>query len=150
MRPFDSLTLMQFLWAALSIFGFAIRTNLKGFSILLTALGGGLSWAFYLISLYYTKSPLLSVLISTILVCSYSELVAPRFKTPVSVFVICAIIPLVPGSGLYYTMRAYLDQNMTEASSRMLQTLMIAGTISIGIAIVSSVTNLIHRVMNKL
>ena len=74
MRPFDSLTLMQFLWAALSIFGFAIRTNLKGFSILLTALGGGLSWAFYLISLYYTKSPLLSVLISTILVCSYSQI----------------------------------------------------------------------------
>ncbi len=149
MRPFDSLTLMQFIWAFLSILGFSIRSNLKGSKVFFSSLGGGLAWALYLISLYYTKSPLLSVFISTILVCSYSEVVAPRFKVPVSVFVICVIIPLVPGSGLYYSMRAYLNHDLVGASEKLLETLMIAGTIAIGIAVVSSVTNLIHRVINR-
>jgi uncharacterized membrane protein YjjB (DUF3815 family) len=61
MRPFDHLTLMQFIWAALSILGFSIRVNLKGWKILLLALGGGLSWGLYLIFLYYSNSLLFSI-----------------------------------------------------------------------------------------
>ena len=56
MRPFDTLTLMQFIWAFLAILGFSIRSNLKGIRILFTALSGGLCWAFYLIILYYTNN----------------------------------------------------------------------------------------------
>ena len=148
-RPFDYLTLMQLSWAFLSIAGFAVRTNLKGLKIVFCALGGAIAWASYLIILFYTGSPLLSIFLSTILVCTYSELMAPRFKLPVSVFVICSIIPLVPGSGLYYSMRAYLNHDMVTASDKLTQTLMIAGTIAIGIAVVSSVTSLFLRVKNR-
>jgi uncharacterized membrane protein YjjB (DUF3815 family) len=87
MKPFDGLTLMQFLWAFLAILGFSIRSNLKGIKILFTALSGGLCWFFYLIVLYYSKSVLFSVFIAIIVVCIYSEILAPRLKTPVSVFV---------------------------------------------------------------
>jgi len=50
MRPFDYLTLMQFLWAFLAILGFSIRVDLKGIKIFFTSLAGGLCWAFYLIA----------------------------------------------------------------------------------------------------
>ncbi|HNU97285.1 MAG TPA: threonine/serine exporter family protein, partial [Candidatus Syntrophosphaera thermopropionivorans] len=89
MRPFDHLTLMQFCWAALSILGFSIRVNLKGWKILLIAIGGGLTWAFYLIFLYFSKSLLFSVFCSVFLVCTYSELMSRLSKIPVSVFVTC-------------------------------------------------------------
>lgn len=149
MRPFDSLTLMQFCWAFLSIVGFSIRSNLRGPKVLFAGLGGGFAWAFYLITLYYSNSLLFSIFISTILVCVYSELIARRFKVPVSVFVICAIIPLVPGSGLYYSMQSYLAGDLGDASVKIVTTLMIAGTIAVGIAVVSSVTNLVTRVLNR-
>ena len=149
MRPFDTLTLMQFIWAFLAILGFSIRSNLKGIRIIFTALSGGLCWAFYLVTLYYSKSMLFSVFVAIILVCIYSEIVAPHLKTPVSVFVTCAIIPLVPGRGLFNSMQLYIAGDNLHASKAILQTLLIAGTISIAIAIVSSVTNLINKLMNR-
>lgn len=149
MRPFDFLTLMQFFWAVLAILGFSIRTNLKGLRVLFTAIGGGLCWVAYLIMLYYTKSILLSVFVSIILVCIYSEVVARKMMTPVSVFIICVIIPLVPGRSLYYSMRAYINGDTIGASKLILDTLLIAGTISIAIAIVASVTNLVLRISNR-
>jgi len=149
MRPFDALTFMQFTWSFLAILGFSIRTNLKGIRIIFTALSGGLCWAFYLITLYYSNSMLFSVFIAIILVCIYSELIAPRLKTPVSVFVTCAIIPLVPGKGLFNSMQLYIAGDNLNASKAILQTLLVAGTISIAIAIVSSVTNLINKLMNR-
>ncbi len=149
MRPFDALTLMQFIWAFLAILGFSIRVNLKGIKILFTSLAGGLSWALYLIVLYYSNSVLFSVFISIILVCIYSEILAPRLRTPVSVFVTCAIIPLVPGKGLYQSMQFYIGGHNVQASKSILQTLLIAGTISIAIALVSSVTNLVNKLINR-
>ncbi|MEN6444890.1 MAG: threonine/serine exporter family protein [Candidatus Cloacimonas sp.] len=149
MRPFDTLTLMQFIWAFLAILGFSIRSNLKGIKIIFTALSGGLCWFFYLVTLYYSESVLFSVFIAILLVCIYSEILAPRLKTPVSVFVTCAIIPLVPGRGLFNSMQLYIAGDNLQASKTILQTLLIAGTISIAIAVVSSVTNLINKLMNR-
>lgn len=149
MRPFDTLTLMQFAWAFLAILGFSIRVNLKGIKIAFTSLGGGLCWAFYLIVLYYSSSVLFSTFIAIILVCIYSEIVAPRLRTPVSVFVTCAIIPLVPGRGLFQSMQFYIAGKNILASKSILETLLVAGTISIAIALVSSVTNLVNKLINR-
>ncbi len=149
MRPFDHLTLMQFCWAALSILGFSIRVNLKGWKILLIAIGGGLTWAFYLIFLYFSKSLLFSVFCSVFLVCTYSEIMARLSKIPVSVFVTCVIIPLVPGSSLYYSMQAYIAGDSVVASQNLYKVLLISGTIALAIAVVSSITNLIFRMKNR-
>ncbi len=149
MRPFDHLTLMQFCWSTLSILGFSIRVNLKGWKIFLIALGGGLTWAFYLIFLYFSKSLLFSIFFSVFLVCTYSEVVARLSKIPVSVFVTCVIIPLVPGRNLYYAMQAYIAGNSAVASENLYKVLLISGTIALAIAVVSSVTNIIFRLKDR-
>lgn len=140
---------MQFCWSFLSITGFCIRVNLKTFKILYIALGAGLNWAIYLIVLYYTKSLLLSVFVSTILVSAYSEIVARACKIPVSVFITCVIIPLVPGSSLFYSMQAYIAGARSMASLHIQNVMLIAGTISIAIGMVSSITNLSKRLFNR-
>ncbi len=149
MKPFDTATLLQFCWAALSILGFSVRVNLKGWKLGYLALGGGLCWAFYLIFLHYSESLLYSVFGSIILVCTYSEIVARWLKVPVSVFVTCVIIPLVPGSSLYYAMQAYLAGDTAQASVQIYKVLLISGTIAMAIAVVSSVTNLVFRLINR-
>ncbi len=140
---------MQFTWAALSILGFSIRVNLRGWKILLLALGGGLSWGLYLIFLHYSNSLLFSIFCSVILVCSYSEIVARLVKVPVSVFVTCVIIPLVPGSSLYYAMQGFISGDSALASQNTYKVLLISGTIAMAIAVVSSVTNIMFRLRNR-
>lgn len=149
MDNFMQLTLMQFAWSFLAILGFSIRVNLKGIKVFFTSLSGGLCWAVYLIILKYSDSVLFSVFIAIIAVCIYSELLAPRLRTPVSVFVTCAIIPLVPGRGLFESMQYYIAGKHVLASKSILETLLIAGTISIAIALVSSVTNLANKLLNR-
>ena len=141
---------MQFCWAFLAILGFSLRSNLRGMRVFFTALGGAVCWASYLIIHYYSKSMLLSVFLAIILVCIYSEVVARLLNTPVSVFVICVIIPLVPGRSLYYAMSAYISGKSAQASGLIFDTLMISGTIAIAIAIVASATQLwIKKIQRK-
>ncbi|MDD4148361.1 MAG: threonine/serine exporter family protein, partial [Candidatus Cloacimonetes bacterium] len=78
------------------------------------------------------------------------EVVARLLNTPVSVFVICVIIPLVPGRSLYYAMSAYISGKSAQASGLIFDTLMISGTIAIAIAIVASATQLwIKKIQRK-
>jgi uncharacterized membrane protein YjjB (DUF3815 family) len=145
----NHLWLMQVCFSGIAILGFSIRSNIYGWKLVFTSLGGALSWGLYLMFLAWSNSLLLSIFLSTALVCLYSELVAKAYHVPVAVFVICAIIPLVPGSGLYYSMTAYISGNINDAMRLMGNTLMIAGTISVAIALVSSLANIFKKVIQR-
>lgn len=145
----DKLWLMQVCFGGIAILGFSIRSNIKGWKLIFTSLGGAICWGLYLMFLGWSKSLLLSVFLATLSVCLYSEIMGKIYRIPVSVFVICAIIPLVPGSSLYYSMKAYIDGNNMEFLSRMGQTLMIAGAISVAIAVMSSITNLFRSMIRR-
>ncbi len=145
----NHLWLMQVCFSGIAILGFSIRSNIYGKKLIFTSLGGALSWGLYLMFLAWSNSLLLSIFLSTACVCLYSELVAKAFHVPVAVFVICAIIPLVPGSGLYYSMIAYIGGRSYEALTLMGNTLMIAGTISVAIALVSSLANIFKKMIHR-
>jgi uncharacterized membrane protein YjjB (DUF3815 family) len=141
--------LLQVTFSFLAMLGFSISSNVRGPKLIFTSLGGALAWGSYLIFLHITSSLLLSVFLGVCVGCIYSELTARAFHVPVSVFVICSIIPLVPGSGLYYSMTAYIAGKMPQAIALMGQTMMIAGTISVAIAVVSSVSNLFQSMLRR-
>ena len=141
--------LMQFTFSFLAMLGFSITSNVRGRKLIFTSLGGALAWGSYLIILPLTSSLLLSVFLSVCIGCVYSELTARAFHVPVSIFVICSIIPLVPGSGLFYSMTAYIAGDTTNAIGVLGQTLLIAGTISVAIAVVSSISNLFHSMIRR-
>ncbi len=143
----DKLWWMQVSYGFIAILGFSIRSNIKGWKLLFTSIGGALSWGLYLLFLAWSSSLLLSVFLATLAVCLYSEFMGRAFKVPVAVFVICSIIPLVPGSGLYYSMIAYIDGRTLEAMRKMGETMMIAGTISVAIAVMSSVANIFRKML---
>ena len=70
--------------------------------------------------------------------CLVSELLARRMKTPVTTFLICALIPLVPGGGMYYTMLAIIQGNTMSALETGIHTLGCAGALALGIALTSA------------
>ncbi len=103
-----------------------------------TGLSGAISWATYLITFQISSSSVISVFFGSIAVALFGEILAHKLKTPVPMFVIPGIFPLVPGSGIYYTMLALIENDFTHASTHGTQTLFLAGAIASGLIIVTS------------
>lgn len=132
--------LQQFIVAFFASLGFGIIFNIKGKNLFFSSIGGGLSWLCYLYSIKNGISPILSFFIASIIFSIYSEICARYLKTPVTTLVICALIPLVPGAGMYYTMYETISGNVSNAVKLGIDTLASAGALALGVIFVSTIT----------
>ena len=74
--------------------------------------------------------------------CSYAEMLAHLRKCPATVFVVPAIIPLVPGSFLYYAMSNAVHGELELARQYGHQTLVCALAIAAGISLAETLRGL--------
>lgn len=130
-------------YALLASLGFGILFNIKGKNLILAALGGAIGWFFYLLAIDHSCSKVFSLFIASLAVSIYSETIARIFKTPVTIFMICAIIPLVPGAGMYYTMYESISGDIWSFLSLCLETVSSAGAIAVATVLVTSTTKVI-------
>lgn len=131
---------METLAAIIGSLGFGIIFNIKGKNLIFASLGGGVSWLSYLIFLKLGISDIMTMFFSSIVFSIYSEIFARILKTPVTTLVICCLIPLVPGAGMYNTMYAVVTGNTSEALNTALTTIASAGNLALGIILVSTIT----------
>jgi len=133
--------LLNALYTFIATLSFSILANIRGKNLIFASLGGGFTWFIYLLTTNYIHtSYILCFFIASIFAAIYSEIMARILKTPVTTFVISAIIPLVPGGGMYYTMSESVQGNIDKSLNLGIQTLAIAGTIAIGVFLVSSLS----------
>lgn len=139
------------IYTLVATLGFGVLFNIKGKNLVFASIGGGVSWFFYLLTSSSFHLPnLISFFIASVVGSIYSEVMARILKTPVTTFIICAIIPLVPGGGMYNTMFSFVQGNVNESLNLGLQTLSIAGTVAVGVFFVSSITKAIVLFFRKL
>lgn len=135
--------IVETLAAFVATFGFGILFNIKGHRLYIAAIGGALAWFIYKVLLGLGASELFSLFTSSLIFSTYSEILARIVKTPVTTFVVCALIPLVPGSGMYNTMLHAIQGNVDLSLQIGISTLSSAGTLALGVIFVSSITRLI-------
>ncbi|MGO5075861.1 threonine/serine exporter family protein [Clostridium sporogenes] len=140
----------NFIFSFLASLGFAGIFNIKGKKLIYASLGGSIAWLSYLICKNSNCSTVFSFFIGSIAGSIYSEVMARIEKTPVTLMVICAIIPLVPGGGMYYTMQKVIEGDVSEALNTGFTTLSVAGAIALGMVMVSSMTRLIYKFREKI
>lgn len=136
-------------YALISTFGFAILFNIKGKNIIFASIGGAIGWFVYLLTLTYYPSKIFAMFLASIALSIYSEIMARVAKAPVTIFLICAIIPLVPGSGMYYTMLEFVKGSINNALNQGLETLSNAMSIAVATILVASMTKVITTIKNK-
>lgn len=138
-------------FAFIATLGFGIIFNIKGKKLFFAALGGAISWFFYSLALEFKLSSISSLFISSLLFSTYCEILARILKTPVTTLVICALIPLVPGGGMYYTMLEVINGDINKALELGINALASAGTLALGVIFVSTITKLIvsHKRSNQ-
>ncbi|MEJ5189479.1 threonine/serine exporter family protein [Treponema sp. J25] len=131
------------LWAGLSSGAFSMVFQVRGRHIPLSALGGSLGWAVYL--LVYREAHLLVVanLLAALAIALYAEVIGALCKTPATTYLACALIPLVPGGGMYYTLSYSIMGNLEKSLATGFETLSAAGALAGGVAIGSVMARLL-------
>ncbi|MBK5241614.1 threonine/serine exporter family protein [Clostridium sp.] len=136
-------------YAFLSSLGFGVLFNIRGKNLIIAAIGGGLSWFTYLLAGKLQPSLVFSLFVASLVGSIYSEIMARLRKSPVTIFIICSIIPLVPGSGMYYTTLEAVKGNFDASLSKGVVTLFSAGAIAIAIVFVSSISTILNKLKRK-
>lgn len=129
--------LISCLYAFAACLGFSLVFNIHGSRMLYAALGGALGWLVYL-SLAPFGGDLLQSFFAALTVSAYSEIMARLIKAPVTGFLLVAILPLVPGGGIYYTMEYFIAGQSDAFIRTGLHTFALAGIIAVGVLLVSS------------
>jgi uncharacterized membrane protein YjjB (DUF3815 family) len=68
----------------------------------------------------------------------YAEIMARIRKFPATSYLMCALVPLIPGSGIYYTMDFIRRGMLQEAYNKGMATAAIAGSMAVGVLLVST------------
>jgi len=140
--------LIKSIYALLATLGFGIYFNIKGRNLIFASVGGAITWFIYLLSLSINDSVMISLFLASLTAGIYSEIQARYLKAPVTIFSICAVIPLVPGGGMYYTMLASVQGDINKFLTTGLNTLASAGAIAVGILVASTITKLLLVIQN--
>lgn len=137
---------IQVFTALLGSLGFAIIFKMKRRHLTAACIGGGATWIVYLLSAHFGLDIFVSNLIATLFASAYSEIMRNFCKTPRTVFVIPAVVPLIPGSSLYYAMSAVVAENESLAADYAVQTGLVAGAIAFGILLFTVFFHVIHKI----
>ena len=126
---------------------FGVVFHLHGAKMLWAALGGALGWLAFRLS--QGASDITRYFIATVVVSAYAEWLARRHRAPASIYLVIALIPLVPGGGIYDTMEACMRGAAQEALATGMHTVGISGALAVGIVLVSSTVRLFYKYRAK-
>lgn len=125
--------ILEFIVAMFASISFAILFTAPKKEVVFCGLTGALGWAVYYGMTNQGIHLVLASLVATFCLTVLARCFAVVRKSPVTVYLLPGIFPLVPGAGIYYT-AYYLFIGNTEMSGvKGLETLEIAGAIVFGI-----------------
>ncbi len=133
-------SVIQLLSGTVGALGFSLLFNVEKKQLIPSALGGFLAWGIYLLCMSVSG---MGVMMATVIAaaCSqiYGEILARIYKAPTTGFVICAVVPLIPGGSLYNTMYAAVMKDWAQFRSFGMQTLLGTLGIAVGLSFVSGI-----------
>ena len=140
----------QILTGAIGSFGFGILFNLRKRKLLIVALGGLMSWAAFLILGRWLAEEPVRYFLSMGIISIYAEIFARIEKTPTTTFLVPCVIPLIPGSALYYTMNYALNEQWDLFLQKAFYTLELSLSLALGIIVVTTATRLLTLLLRRI
>ncbi|MCR5352894.1 MAG: threonine/serine exporter family protein [Clostridiales bacterium] len=142
--------IIQIISAFVGSLGFAILYNVKKTNLVLCMLGGGLTWIVCLCASAFSEDLFVVNIIAGAFGACYSEIMAGIRKVPKTIFILPSIIPLVPGSGLYYSMiYLFFEKQRDVAETYGKNTFLTVSGIAAGLVIVSVIFKYVRKFLKK-
>lgn len=126
--------------------GFAILFNAPKRILIQCGLVGMIGWTIYYLSVDSGTDIVPATAFSAVIVALLSHISAKVFKTPIIIFNVAGIIPLVPGGVAYNAMRNFVENNYDVGVQLSAQVLLIAGSIAFGLMF----SEVLNQILNKL
>lgn len=123
--------------------GFIILFNIHGKGSVLCVIGGVVTWVTYCLLIKQNAGEITAYFLATCVAAFYSEIMARIRKYPAIAYLLISVFPLIPGAGVYYTMNYAVRADMSGFANQGMYTLSIAGTMAVGIILISTVFRLI-------
>lgn len=122
--------------------GFCFVCNIRGKQLFFAALGGGVAWLAYLVTGLFLANEAIRYFLAAVVFSAYAEIMARIYRAPVTCYLLIALIPLVPGGGIYYTMEHCVNGDTQAFLETGLHTLGLAGALALGVVVVSTLFRL--------
>ncbi len=123
--------------AFLSAGFFGLKLGMKRQTRLWTAaIGGLLGWGAYLLMMHLGCHDFIACFVAATVGALYSQIMARVLRAPATVFLVPAVIPLVPGRGLYYTLSSFMHGENELISNWGVTTVLEALAIALGMVVV--------------
>ena len=129
-------------YAFFACIGFSMLFNIHGVGIFICAGGASVGWLVYLLTAPLVHSDIIQSFFAAITISAWSEGMARLRKCPVTSYLLVALLPLVPGGGIYYTMEHALNGDTELFLDTLMHTLGLAGALAVGVLLVASVVRL--------
>ena len=107
--------MIQLITGAIGSVGFGILFHIKKKYLPLAAVGGFLSWLVFLLGKEFWGNVFLPTLMAGFVTDVYAEILARICKETSTSFFVTSVIPLIPGSTLYYCMNSIVEGNTVRA-----------------------------------
>ena len=127
------------LWAFLACVGFGLVFNIQGVGVLICGVGAALGWLVYLLCGRLLGEEIFAAFAAAVAISAYAEVMARIRRCPVTGYLQVALLPLVPGAGIYYTMQYCVEGKTELFLSTLLHTFGFAAALSVGAMLTASV-----------
>lgn len=138
MTPIDHPLYIQCLAGLVGTLGFGLMFNMHGKGIPFALLGSVISWPVCVLCMRLGLAEPIAYLFGAAASSLYAEVMARIRKFPATSYLMCALVPLIPGSGIYYTMDFIRRGMVQEAYDKGMATAAIAGAMAVGVLLVST------------
>ena len=126
----------QFFLAGAGTLSFAVLFACPKRTLPCCALVGAVGWFVYELAVLYGADAAAASLIAVIPLSLAARICAVLLKTPVTVFLLTGIFPLVPGAGIYYTAYYFIQGENALSLANGISTFKVAVALAVGIALV--------------
>lgn len=133
------------LTGTLGTFGFTLLFRMRKRLILWAVLSGCLTMGVYVLCVHYSAQLFFQNLFPALFATAFAEVLARLTKAPTTPYIVCAVIPLVPGSALFYTMYHFIIGEMEQFHEMLMQTLSVSAGLAVGILCVSAVMQIVTK-----
>ncbi|MBQ8254639.1 MAG: threonine/serine exporter family protein [Clostridia bacterium] len=117
---------------------YCIIMSLPKKALWMSSLSSALTYIIYRVVFLSIDSEYMGYLAASCFAALSAEVLARACKMPATIFIFPAVIPLVPGLGLYRTMLCLVQSDMNGFASEGTKTLIISGIIAVTVAVVNA------------
>lgn len=147
--PHNLELMIELVTAFFGSLGYASLFNVRRKRIISAGIGGFIGWLSYIVSSSFISNEAIKYLIAAIVITVYAEKMARLKKAPATVFLISAIMPLVPGGMLYASMSYAVKEEWVRFGMKAVNTLSVALALALGMLIATSILKILRRVQMR-